>query len=146
MQVQAYRHILWATDLSEGCESIGARATDIAQRHGARLSAAHIVAYVAPFEIGGELMLPPYPEIEQLLVKQATQRLAKFAAQFGVTEEAQYVLVGSPRGDIVRIAKEKNVDLIVVGRHRRHGLGLLLGSTANGVIHGATCDVLAVKA
>ena len=35
-------------------------------------------------------------------------------------------------------------DLIVVGSHGRHGLALLLGSTANDVLHGAPCDVLAV--
>jgi len=33
----------------------------------------------------------------------------------------------------------------VVGSHGRHGLALLLGSTANGVLHGASCDVLAVR-
>ena len=36
-------------------------------------------------------------------------------------------------------------DLIVVGSHGRHGIALLLGSTANGVLHGAPCDVLAVR-
>ena len=36
-------------------------------------------------------------------------------------------------------------DLIVIGTHGRHGLGLLLGSTASGVIHGVQCDVLAVR-
>ncbi|MEO1899758.1 MAG: universal stress protein, partial [Methylococcales bacterium] len=36
-------------------------------------------------------------------------------------------------------------DLIVVGSHGRHGLALLLGSTANGVLHHAVCDVLAVR-
>jgi universal stress protein A len=45
----------------------------------------------------------------------------------------------------VRIAKERGVDLIVVGSHGRHGLQLLLGSTANGVLHLAECDVLAVR-
>ena len=34
---------------------------------------------------------------------------------------------------------------IVVGSHGRHGLALLLGSTASGVLHGAKCDVLAVR-
>ena len=41
-------------------------------------------------------------------------------------------------------ATEQACDLIVVGSHGRHGLALLLGSTANDVLHGAPCDVLAV--
>ena len=40
---------------------------------------------------------------------------------------------------------DKRFDLIVVGSHGRHGLALLLGSTANDVLHGAPCDVLAVR-
>ena len=43
------------------------------------------------------------------------------------------------------VADEAGADLIVVGSHGRHGLALLLGSTANGVLHGAMCDVLAVR-
>ncbi len=43
------------------------------------------------------------------------------------------------------MAKEHDCDLIVVGSHGRHGLALLLGSTANDVLHGAPCDVLAVS-
>jgi universal stress protein A len=34
---------------------------------------------------------------------------------------------------------------VVVGSHGRHGLALLLGSTANGVLHGSPTDVLAVR-
>ena len=41
--------------------------------------------------------------------------------------------------------EEAGADIIVVGSHGRHGLALLLGSTANGVLHGASCDVLAVR-
>ena len=53
--------------------------------------------------------------------------------------------MGSPKTEIVRVANENKVDLIIVGSHGRHGLALLLGSTANGVLHHATCDVLAVR-
>lgn len=53
--------------------------------------------------------------------------------------------MGSPKLEIVRVAEERQVDLIVVGSHGRHGLALLLGSTANGVLHHAKCDVLAVR-
>ncbi|WP_313899138.1 universal stress protein [Leclercia adecarboxylata] len=44
-----------------------------------------------------------------------------------------------------RLAKKQGCDLIVVGSHGRHGLALLLGSTANDILHGAPCDVLAVR-
>jgi universal stress protein A len=43
------------------------------------------------------------------------------------------------------MAEELGVDLIVMGTHGRHGLGLLLGSTATGVLHGCPCDVLTVR-
>jgi universal stress protein A len=45
----------------------------------------------------------------------------------------------------VRIADENQADLIVVGSHGRHGIKMLLGSTANAVLHHAHCDVLAVR-
>jgi len=41
--------------------------------------------------------------------------------------------------------KKHNTDLVIVGSHGRHGVRLLLGSTANAVLHGAECDVLAVR-
>ena len=51
----------------------------------------------------------------------------------------------STKEGILGAAKEHGADLIVVGSHGRHGLALLLGSTANAVLHGAPCDVLAVR-
>jgi universal stress protein A len=43
------------------------------------------------------------------------------------------------------MAEKINADLIVVGTHGQSGLRLLLGSTANAVLHGVKTDVLAVK-
>jgi universal stress protein A len=43
------------------------------------------------------------------------------------------------------MANEKNIDLIVIGTHGRSGIKLLLGSTANSVLHGVKQDVLAVR-
>jgi len=49
--------------------------------------------------------------------------------------------------EIIRFAKEQEIDLIVVATtHGRHGITSLLGSTSNGVTHSASCDVLAVRA
>ncbi|WP_339891630.1 universal stress protein, partial [Neptuniibacter pectenicola] len=55
------------------------------------------------------------------------------------------VATGQTESEIHRIAKELEIDLIIVGSHGRHGIALLLGSTANGILHGATCDVLAIR-
>jgi universal stress protein A len=56
-----------------------------------------------------------------------------------------WVELGATKFEIARVAKENTFDLIVVGSHGRHGVALLLGSTANAVLHGAPCDVLAVR-
>ena len=50
-----------------------------------------------------------------------------------------------PESEIPTQAKALGSDLIVLGSHARWGLALLLGSTTDGVMHGADCDVLAVK-
>jgi universal stress protein A len=75
----------------------------------------------------------------------AKKRLQKTAENLAIAENNQWLELGSPKLEIVRIAEENDVDLIVVGSHGRHGFALLLGSTANGVLHHATCDVLAVR-
>ncbi|MCZ6869325.1 MAG: universal stress protein, partial [Gammaproteobacteria bacterium] len=56
-----------------------------------------------------------------------------------------HVCVGNPASEIHRLSEAEGVDLVVMGTHGRHGLGLLLGSTANAVLHGVKCDVLAVR-
>jgi universal stress protein A len=54
-------------------------------------------------------------------------------------------VIGKPAAEIKLLAEELKAGLIVIGSHGRHGLGMILGSTANGVLHGASCDVLAVR-
>ena len=54
-------------------------------------------------------------------------------------------MLGQPANEMRRMAKEENIDLIIVGSHGRHGLALIFGSTSNSVLHGAPCDVLAVR-
>jgi nucleotide-binding universal stress UspA family protein len=53
---------------------------------------------------------------------------------------------GEAASEIVRVAKERGVDLIVVSSHGRTGLGrILFGSTAEAVVRHASCPVLVVK-
>ena len=88
-----------------------------------------------PFEI----------DLTEQMVSVAKTRIGSLGEQLGVPEDHRLVEVGSAKVEIVRIADEQGADLIVLGSHGRHGVGLLLGSTASSVIHHASCDVLAVR-
>ncbi|MFS9629926.1 universal stress protein [Klebsiella pneumoniae] len=83
---------------------------------------------------------------QQQQFDQAKERLDRLILKYPhLKKEDCHLTYGQPRQEIHHLAKEKACDLIVVGSHGRHGLALLLGSTANDVLHGAPCDVLAVK-
>jgi len=76
---------------------------------------------------------------------QAIAKLQEMAQQHGIPAAQIYTPVGDPADEIHDRAGQLQADLIVIGTHGRSGLKLLLGSTANAVLHGVKCDVLAVK-
>ena len=84
-------------------------------------------------------------DVQSQLQQQATERLASLGEQLGTSAAGQHIILGHPAQEMHRMAKEQAIDLIVVGSHGRHGLALIFGSTSNSVLHGATCDVLAVR-
>lgn len=71
--------------------------------------------------------------------------MAKLDQSLDVPAERQHIEIGNPAGAVRRAAEAYRADLIVVGSHGRLGLGLFLGSTANGVLHGCSVDVLVVR-
>ncbi len=139
-----YTHILLAIDFAPDSEQVVQRARAMASEHQAQLSLVHVVEYV-PMDMTGELALPPEVELDQELNDLAVRRLTELGDRIGVSSEHRHVLQGSTRSEVLRLAEELQVDLIIIGSHGRHGIQLLLGSTANAVLHGAPCDVLAVR-
>lgn len=137
-----YRHILVAVDLSPEAGAVLARARDVAARHGARLSLVHVVEPIIADP--GYDFIPALPDdVETSLINRARQFLDSLQDEAAPVDA--HVLVGSVKGEVLRYAQEQGVDLIVLGTHGRHGVSLLLGSTANAVLHGTPCDVLAVR-
>lgn len=139
-----YTHILVAVDFSESSAAVCERAIELQRLYSAGLSLIHVVEHI-PLEPGSELLMGPEFDLEQRLVDSARSRLAGLAKQLGITDAGQHVELGATKSEIIRLAEELQCDLIVVGSHGRHGLALLLGSTANAVLHAAACDVLAVR-
>ena len=143
--MENYKHILLAVDFYEHCEAVANRAKDLANKLQAKLSIIHVVDSLPITDAGYGTDIPFNMDLTTELMAGAKKRLAKLAEKLAVSEDRLWLEMGSPKTEIIRVAEENKVDLIVVGSHGRHGLALLLGSTANGVLHHATCDVLAVR-
>ena len=150
--MSSYTNILVAIDLSEESDQVVARARGIAGTDkGVTVSLIHVVKPIehvyggfGAVGLAGDFSAQ-MATLEQQAIEHAEKRVAEYGTQLGVPAERQHVAVGNASGEIHRVAKDSGVDLVVIGSHGRHGLGLLLGSTANAVLHGARCDVLAVR-
>lgn len=140
-----YQHVLLAVDFFEHGGQVVQKARQIAEQNNARLSLVHVVDNLPITDPAYGPIIPFDVDLTQELLEATKKRLAELGAKLDVPVERQWLEMGSPKLEIVRVAEENQVDLIVVGSHGRHGLALLLGSTANGVLHHAQCDVLAVR-
>lgn len=139
----AYNHILVAVDLTEESGAVLEKAIEIGALYQTKLSLVHVLEPLG-YAYGGDIPMD-LTEVQKQLDQHARERLKELGASASVNPENLHVTIGRPETEVHRIAEDTGVDLIVVGSHGRHGFGLLLGSTANGVLHGAKCDVLAVR-
>jgi universal stress protein A len=136
-----YKNILFATDLSDETEYLISKVRTMRDFTGAKLSLLHVVEPMPGYSyayLGIE-------DIEGQLIEEARTALAKLAGELSVDQKDQWVEVGPTKSKIHAVAQNIGADLIICGSHGRHGLSLLLGSTANAVLHGASCDVLVVR-
>lgn len=138
-----YSHVLVAVDLIDECRSVADHAMSLAKVLEADLTLLHVVEPLA-MAYGGDVPMD-LSMLQQQQFEQARERMQVFAADYSLPESQLQIAFGHPRQEIHRVATEQGCDLIVVGSHGRHGLALLLGSTANDVLHGAPCDVIAVR-
>lgn len=138
-----YKKVLAAIDLTEEAPQVLQKAQAICQTNDAELLIVHVVEPVG-YAYGGDIPMD-LTELQDQLDTAAKEQLTNYGKQYGIEDDNQIVTVGRPESEIHRLAEERNVDLVLVGSHGRSGIQLLLGSTANGVLHGAKCDVLAIR-
>ena len=143
MSTYPYRRILLVVDLTEHSLQIGRRAQDLATSLGAQIELLHVVEFM-PVEPMGETLMPAV-RIEEELLARARQRLAALAQELAIPDAPQRVESGNVKAEIVRVARERQIDLIVLGSRERHGLSILVNFTEDTVLHAAPCDVLAVR-
>ena len=138
-----YKKVLVAIDLSDESEQVLEAAADIAAVNAAELSVIHITENsVTPYsQSSGRGVHVSENQIRESLFAS----LSELVEAAGLSKSLIHIDFGRPIDLIIDRAKTFDADLIVIGSHGRHGLKLLLGSTANGVLHYASCDVLAVR-
>lgn len=141
--MSTYKKMLVAIDLTEEAPQVLNKAKAIADAQGAKLLLAHVVEPVG-YAYGGDIPMD-LTELQDQLDKAAREQLSKYGEEYGIEKDSQVVTVGRPESEIHRLVKEQSIDLVIVGSHGRKGFQLLLGSTANGVLHGTECDVLAIR-
>ena len=140
-----YQHILLAVDFSEQGVYVAEKARSLAYRYQAKLSIIHVLDNIPMPDTNYGTVIPLDQDSSYDLLEAEKAKLMQLGARLHVDLANRWLLWGVPKQEIIRIAEQEKVDLIVVGSHGRHGLALLLGSTANSVLHHALFDVLAIR-
>ena len=139
--MSSYKNILVAIDVCDNYQAVVERAKQLAG-DGCHICILHVVepVYYPENYMGGLAV-----DFQEKSVEFAENELKALATKYQIKPDDCHVTVGKPAGTVHTFAEDKNIDLVIVGSHGKHGLQLLLGSTATSILHGSNCDVLAVR-
>lgn len=140
-----YKNILLTIDFSEHDGFVADKARDLAKQLNAELSILHILDDIPMPDTPYGTVIPLNEDSSYPMLEAEKTQLKQLADKLSIASTDRWLIWGEPKQEIALFAEREKIDLIIVGSHGRHGLALLLGSTANGVLHHAKCDVLAIR-
>lgn len=143
------RNILVPTDFSQASKSALVYAVEFARKFGAKIHLLHIVQDVAVFLPETAMVAPSLAvSAAEPMMQAANKTLDQFLASvntFDVTVEKTCV-ESNPLDEILEQAREKRIDLVILGTHGHTGLAhFFLGSLAEAVVRQSPCPVLSVR-
>jgi len=142
------KRILHATDFSKASARALQEAVKLAKENSARLLVVHVIEptpYVAGGEFGGAEIYMKLEDATKRNAQSSMSRLMQRLKKLKIKAES-LLLRGAAHEQIVKAAKSKKADMIVIGTHGRTGLSkLFLGSVAGKVVSLATCPVMTVR-
>lgn len=140
--------VLCPVDFSRSSEHALRYALAFASSYGAELVLLHVVEIPVPAfpAVPGVPEIPPHVtvDVEARAAKELAGLLERTQCEYANTRSE--LVTGRPFLKIIDVARDVNVDLIVMGTHGRSGLAhMLIGSVAERVVRKAPCPVLTVK-
>jgi universal stress protein A len=146
---KSLRKILIALDATDEAEDVLDGATSLDPRGSAEFS---VITVIPPMMVSvsgleGAAVAASWPlrEMEETIARETERNIRERVAAYGISPERVVTRIGRPATEIRAEAERIGADLIAIGAHGRRGWSaVMLGSTANGVLHGAPCDVLTV--
>ena len=147
--MKSIKRILYATDYSKASGRALDEAVKLAKQNNAELWVVHVIeplaTYVSGEDFGGAEL---YMRLEETTKRDAESSMKKLMQRLERlrVKAKSLLLKGSPHEQIVKAAKNKKADMIVVGTHGRTGLSkLFMGSVAGRVVSTAHCPVVTVR-
>jgi nucleotide-binding universal stress UspA family protein len=137
----AYKHILVPTDGSARSRRAIEAAVELAQKFDARLTALYVLGDGVPTAFTGDKLFasgvisPEYRAKARKAAGEALDVAARAAQAAGVRYAGARTIARRPWAAIVKAARAKDCDLIVMASHGRRGLGLLGSQTAKAIGH-----------
>jgi nucleotide-binding universal stress UspA family protein len=142
------RRVLHATDFSRASGAAFAKAVALAKENKAELLIVHVLTPTVPMVGDGYISPKVYEDLEASTRAWGKKQLDALVAKAvkGGARARGVLLDGIAHDQIVRAARNKRADLIVIGTHGRTGMAkLFLGSVAGRVVSAAKCPVMTVR-
>jgi nucleotide-binding universal stress UspA family protein len=135
-------NILFATDFSANAEIAKIYVQALAERYQSRLRLMHVVDLGAAFKTSDAVASI---DIFRRFGAQSLDRLKKELDPEGVRAETVLYAGTDPASEILQAADDRRIGLLVIGTRGHRGLArLVLGSTAEELIHQARCPILTI--
>jgi nucleotide-binding universal stress UspA family protein len=146
----SYRHVLYCTDFSESAKAALPFAIDMTKKYGATLHVVHVYqdpGHLVEYKISSNIKMD-WIRVARSLGTEAEKKLKELGEEIGkeVKTHKHKMLRGRPHAEILRYARENQIDLIVLASHGLSGLEhVLFGSTAERVLRESPCHVLVIR-
>ncbi len=139
-----YQNILLTVDFSGDDLFVAQKAQALAEQFHATLHILHVLDNIPMPDTPYGTVIPLSENSAYELLENEKNKLVQISDQLNIAPSRRWLIWGEPQQEITQLAIQQQIDLIIVGSHDRHGLAVLIGSTAKDVLYHAECDVLAV--